>query len=43
MVQWAMREQDAGRLAERFTAPPDLSPADHAAAMAEEGWILGAR
>jgi hypothetical protein len=43
MVQWAVREQDANRLEEWFTAPPDLPAADHAATVAEEGWILGAR
>lgn len=43
MVAWVVREQEAGRLAGWFAAPNDLSPEEQAAAMAEEGWILGAR
>jgi len=41
MTMWLSDMDDAGRLADLFGRPPDLPPEGVAAAVEEEGWILG--
>jgi precorrin-8X/cobalt-precorrin-8 methylmutase len=41
VIEWTRRLDDAGELGAWFDAPGDLSVADAAIAVEEEGWILG--